>query len=118
MTHLLTYHWSSLCKEAWEMASLFSVALRGSSENVALTVRSELLVFTFRTEMGSQPDSVSSRSTPTSCSLRKEEAALVYLVLRSCQTSAPSFTGLCQAFVLVLGQLEAPPGLFPQVTLF
>ena len=107
------------------MASLFSVAVRGSSENVALTVRSELLVFTFRTEMGSQPDSVSPRSTPTSCSLRKEEAASVYLVLRSCQrTSAPSFTGVCQAFVLVLGQkshygqLEAPPGLFPQVALF
>lgn len=124
VTHLLTYHWSSLCKEAWEMASLFSVALRRRSENVALTVRRPLLVFTFRTEMGSQAESVSPRSAPTSCSLRKEEAASVYLVLRSCQTSAPSFTCLCQAFALVLGQkshycqLEAPPGLFPQVTLF
>ena len=67
------------------MESLFSVALRGRSENVALTVRSPFLVFTFRPEMESQADKVCPRCAPTSCSLRKEEAASVYLVTLSPQ---------------------------------
>ena len=85
------------------MESLFSVALRGRSENVALTVRSPFLVFTFRPEMESQADKVCPRSAPTSCSLRKEEAASVYLVtsgptkpvhLHSRACTRPLFTSL------------------------